>query len=87
MARHIRPKGNVVGPFVRRARTAKKLSQPQLAAECQRLGWDVGRDILARIESQVRLVTDHELLLLARALEISVADLFPTVRVRERTRR
>jgi hypothetical protein len=48
-----------------------------LAAGCQRLGWDVGRDIIARIEARVRLVTDSELLFLARALDVPVEELFP----------
>jgi transcriptional regulator with XRE-family HTH domain len=77
MARHIRPRGNVVGPFVRRARVARELSQPDLAAKCQRMGWNVGRDIIARIEARVRLVTDTELLFLAKALQVPVGDLFP----------
>src|SRR5206468_2856444 len=78
MARDIRPAGNIVGPRVRRLRNARGWSQPELAARCQRIGWDVGRDIIARIESQVRLVTDSEILLLARALGTSVLELFPT---------
>jgi hypothetical protein len=41
------------------------------------MGWDVGRDIIARIESQVRLVTDSEILYLAKALGASVVELFP----------
>ncbi len=77
MAHDIRPRGNIVGSQVRRLRNAQGLSQPQLAARCQRLGWDVGRDIIARIESRVRLVTDSEILFLARALRASVAELFP----------
>jgi transcriptional regulator with XRE-family HTH domain len=78
MARDIRPGGNIVGPQVRRLRNSQGLSQPELAAKCQRMGWDVGRDIIARIESQVRLVTDSEILFLAKALGASVVDLFPT---------
>jgi transcriptional regulator with XRE-family HTH domain len=83
MARDIRPPGNVVGPQVRRLRNARGWSQPELAEKCQRLGWDIGRDIIARIESQVRLVTDSEILLLARTLEASVADLFPRLERRQ----
>jgi hypothetical protein len=40
----------------------------------------IGRDIVARIESGVRLVTDSELLLLARALNVQVTALFPSQR-------
>jgi hypothetical protein len=42
------------------------------------MGWDASRDIIARIESQVRLVTDSEILFLAKALGASVVELFPT---------
>lgn len=77
MAHDNRPSGNLVGPQIRRIRSEQGLSQPALAAKCQRLGWDAGRDILARIEGQVRLVTDHELLFLARALGVPLLALFP----------
>jgi len=81
MARDIRPPGNIVGAQVRRLRSERGLSQPALAAKCQRLGWDIGRDIIARIEGRVRLVTDSELLFLARALDVPLEELFaPAVR-------
>jgi transcriptional regulator with XRE-family HTH domain len=80
MARHIRPLGNIVGKQVRNIRSKQGLSQPQLAAKCQRIGWDIGRDIIARIETGVRLVTDSELLFLARVLNVEVASLFPKQR-------
>ena len=76
MARNLRPAGNIVGNQVRRIRSEHGLSQPALAARCQRLGWDIGRDIVARIEGQIRLVTDSELLFLARALDVRMERLF-----------
>ncbi|PTX91866.1 XRE family transcriptional regulator [Verrucomicrobia bacterium LW23] len=60
---------NIVGPQVRRVRAQIGLSQPQLAAKCQLIGWDVGRDAIAKIEGQTRWVADFELLNLAKALE------------------
>jgi len=77
MARDIRPSGNLVGPQIRRIRCEQGLSQPALAAKCQRLGWDVGRDIIARIEAGIRLVTDSELVFLAGALGAPLVSLFP----------
>lgn len=68
---------NLVGPTVRRLRNAAELSQPALAAACQRLGWDVSREVLAQIESQYRYVTDRELVVLARALDVGIEDLIP----------
>ena len=51
-----------------------------LAARCQRHGWSISRESLAKIESQIRWVADFELLHLARAFDIEVTDLFPTQR-------
>lgn len=67
---------NIVGEQVRRLRYERKLSQPQLAAKCQRLGWDIGRDTIAKIEAGARWVGDFELVFLARALDVNLNDLF-----------
>ena len=69
---------NIVGPTIRRLRNAAEMSQPALAALCQRLGWDVSREVLAQIESRRRYVTDWELMVLARALNVEVEALFPS---------
>ena len=69
---------NVVGPKVRERRCQLKLTQPMLAARCRRLGWDLSRETLAKIECQFRWVSDFELLCLALALNASVSDLLPS---------
>jgi transcriptional regulator with XRE-family HTH domain len=68
---------NIIGPQLRKLRYAADLSQPELAARCQRLGWDVARDAIAKIEAQTRWVPDAELLLLARVLSVEVSALYP----------
>ena len=68
---------NIIGRQVGKLRNQRGLSQNQVAVKCQRMGWDASRTIIAKIESGFRCVTDSELLLLARALEVSVAELFP----------
>ncbi len=72
-----RPAKNIVGSQVRRIRTEIEISQTELAAECQRQGWDVSRDVVAKIEDGRRWVADEELLKLAKALECPVPALFP----------
>ena len=72
----MRPPGNIVGQTVSRLRTKRGLSQAALAAKCQRLGWDISREVLARIESRIRCVTDAEIAFLAKALGVEIADLF-----------
>ena len=68
---------NIVGPQVRRLRVAAKLSQAALAAACQRVGWDIDRNTIAKIEGQMRWVGDFELLYLAKALGCRVEEVWP----------
>ena len=59
-------------------REAAKWTQDLLAARCQRLGLDITRGILAKIEAAVRGVGDHEVPFLAQALKVSIEKLFPS---------
>lgn len=68
---------NFVGPQVRRLRNQQGLTQPMLAARCRRWGWDLSRETLAKIETQLRWVSDFELLCLAKALHVVPDDLWP----------
>jgi transcriptional regulator with XRE-family HTH domain len=54
------------------------LSQSDLAARCGVLGWDLSRETLAKIESQIRWVADFELVCLAAALRVDVKELLPS---------
>lgn len=67
---------NLVGPQVRQIRESQNLTQEELAARCNVLDWDISRGTLAKIESQVRRVTDEEVALLAKALKVEVGDLY-----------
>ena len=68
---------NIVGPKIRKLRNQRKLLQDDLAAKCGLLGWDLSRGTLAKIEAQVRCVNDQELLLISKALKVTVNDLYP----------
>ena len=68
---------NVVGSRIRKIRDQKGLSQEQMAAKCQILGFDLTRGTLAKIESGIRGVADHEIPFLARVLDTSIESLFP----------
>ena len=67
---------NVIGPTVRRIRKSQGMTQEALATRCHVLNWTISRGTLAKIESQVRRVTDEEAVLLARALNVDVGRLF-----------
>ncbi len=66
---------NIAGPVVRQIRKEKCLTQAELCAKLNLLGWDLSRDTLAKLETQVRWVADFELLQLAEALRIEPAHL------------
>lgn len=68
---------NIIGKQISRLRNQLGLSQDQLSAKCQRVGLDISRGTLAKIEAGIRCVSDQEALLLAQALGVGVADLFP----------
>ena len=65
----------MVGPVVRELRERKNLTQPMLVAKLNLLGWDISRETLAKIESQIRWVADFELWQLATALQIDAGEL------------
>jgi transcriptional regulator with XRE-family HTH domain len=68
---------NIAGPAVRRLRYQARLTQPQLAARCSRWGWNLSRETLAKIEAQIRWISDFELICLAGALDCETSDLLP----------
>lgn len=67
---------NLVGYAIKTLRIRKGLTQEQLTAKCNLVGWDISRGTLAKIESKVRRVTDYEVAYLAKALGVREQDLF-----------
>ena len=63
------PTQNLIGDRVRNLRETRSLTQDQLAGACQRLGWDVSRVTVTKIETGARAVNDGEIVLLAAALK------------------
>ncbi len=70
---------NVIGPQVRYLREEQKLTQEELTAKCNLIGWTISRSTLAKIESQVRRVTDDEVALFAAALKVDINRLYENV--------
>lgn len=70
-------KQNIIGPTVRRIRVELGLTQDALAARCQLSGWDLSRETLSKIESQLRRINDAEVMLVAKVLKCDIQDLFP----------
>ena len=70
----------MIGPTLRSLREAEGLTQAELAGRLQLAGWDISRETLAKVESQVRCVTDRELVRFAEALEVNPSELLKPAR-------
>ncbi|MDG1165908.1 MAG: helix-turn-helix transcriptional regulator [Porticoccaceae bacterium] len=67
---------NVIGPKVKELRASKRMTQEALAARLNVKKWDISCSTLAKIEAQARRVSDHEVALLAQALNVDIEDLY-----------
>lgn len=71
-------KNNITGQKIMQIRKEKKLSQRKLAAKMQLLGYDVDHYFIRRVENGERFVTDIDLVIFARTLEIDISQLLST---------
>lgn len=66
---------NICGEKLRQLRLMRQLSQTALAARMQIEGVTMEQDIISRIESGERLVTDYEAYTFAKLLGVSLDEL------------
>lgn len=69
---------NLIGPQLRRLRSQKNWSRNDLAIKLQILGLEnATAERIYKIEARYACVTDEELFFIARALGVSVEELYP----------
>ena len=56
------------------------MTQDQVAAACQRIGWDVSRVTIAKIETGVRVVNDGEVVVMASVLKCTPGDILNPIK-------
>lgn len=66
---------NLCGQRIAEIRKSKKLSQRKLAAKMQLLGYDVDHYFIRRVENGERFVTDIDLVIFCRSLDIKLTDI------------
>ena len=69
-------KRNLVGPKVKELRKKRKVTQKDMAAQLQVMGYDFNDLTILRIEQQTRFVSDIEVDALARYFNITIEPLF-----------
>ena len=62
---------NLIGERLKELRSQKKLSQRDLARELQLIGIDMDKNVITRIETDKRYVTDFELQALKQIFNVS----------------
>lgn len=62
---------NIIGTKIEQERKKKNIKQKDLLALLQLQGVDISSSALSKIEGQLRLVTDIELVALAKSLRVS----------------
>ena len=65
-------KKNISGDRIREARQKRRLTQEDLAAKLQIEGVIMERDSVSRMEIGTRFVTDYELMVLSKVLNVSL---------------
>ncbi|MEK3827693.1 helix-turn-helix transcriptional regulator [Paenibacillus sp. FSL K6-1558] len=66
---------NIIGSKVVAIRKSKGIKQREFLARLQTFGLDISQTSLSRLEGQYRLVQDYEVVMIAKALEVSVGHL------------
>ncbi len=67
---------NLLGPQIRRLRSAHGWSQAKFAFKLQMSGLDIGREVVAQIELQTHCIKDKDVPVFARVLKVEVAELY-----------
>ncbi len=66
---------NVIGDALKQWRVKRRLSQQQLAAKMQTMGVSIDQQMISKIESNARLVTDYELACFCLVLQTTPNEL------------
>jgi len=68
---------NTIGSQVQKLRNLKELTQDDLIARCDLLGFELAQNTLAKIETGTRGVSDLEMILFSKALRVDLNELVP----------
>jgi transcriptional regulator with XRE-family HTH domain len=67
---------NIIGKNVERLRKSNGFKQKDFISKLQVMGLDINPTSYSKLEGQIRLATDKEVFLIAKALNVPIEDLF-----------
>ena len=67
---------NICGKNIKKIRKEQKITQDELCARMQVMGYQISRSDISKLENGKKFITDFELVGFSKALKISILDLF-----------
>ncbi len=67
---------NICGKNIKKIRKEQKVTQDELCARMQVMGYQISRSDISKLENGKKFITDFELLGFSKALNVSILDLF-----------
>ena len=67
---------NLVGANIERLRKERNIIQKEFIAKMQLLGVDINPTSFSKLEGQIRIATDKEILACAKILDVDINELF-----------
>ena len=67
---------NIVGANIERLRKERKIKQKDFIAQMQLMGLDINPTSYSKLEGQIRIATDKEVLVASKILNVEINELF-----------
>ena len=70
---------NIIGKNIKKIRKDKKITQEDLCARMQVMGYQISRSDISKLENGKKFIADFEVYGFAKALKVSILDLFSDI--------
>lgn len=67
---------NLCGKNIKKIRKEQKITQDELCARMQVMGYQISRSDISKLENGKKFITDFEVFGFSKALKVSILDLF-----------
>lgn len=67
---------NITGKNIKKMRKNQKITQEDLCARMQVMGYNISRSDISKLENGKKFISDFEVLGFSKALKISILDLY-----------
>ena len=68
---------NIIGKKIKEIRKEKKITQEDLCARMQVMGYKISRSDISKLENGKKFISDFEVYGFAKALKVTILELFP----------